>query len=83
MIDVETEEIERLTNLPMSDEKYAVVSEDNKKMLFISDKSGISNIYKKSLTAEPGKTILDNKEIPITNSLSEISQMSLSYNGKN
>jgi Tol biopolymer transport system component len=82
MIDVETEETERLTDLPLSDEKYAVVSEDNDEILFISDKSGISNIYKKKLIAEPGKTILENKEIPITNSLSEISQMSLSYNGK-
>jgi len=82
IIDIESKKIDRITNLPLSNEKYATVSENGNEILFVSDKNGINNIYKKKLTKEPGKTIVDNKEIPITNSLSEISQPSLSYNGK-
>ena len=82
VIDTETKKIDRITNLPLSDEKFATVSDDGKEILFVSDKNGISNIYRKSIIAEPGKTIVENKETPITNSLSQISQPSLSYNGK-
>lgn len=82
MIDVDSKKIDRITNLPLSDEKYAAVSEDGKEILFVSDKNGINNIYRKKIIADPGKSILDNKEIPLTNSLSEISQLSVSYNGK-
>ncbi len=69
-ININTKKIERITNLPDSDESSVVVSADGKKILFISDKNGINNIYEKNL--ETG--IIR----PITNSLNGIYQLSLS-----
>lgn len=83
MIDVETKTITRLTNWNLSNERYPVVSPDGKEILFISDKNGINNIYKKSIVADSSNQPLNEiKAYPITNSLSEISQPSVSYDGK-
>jgi Tol biopolymer transport system component len=72
-INVETSEMKRITNDPESSETSPVVSPDGKKLLFISDKNGISNIYEKDLVTE--------NERPITNSLNGIYQISLSKDG--
>ncbi len=80
IIDIESREIDRITDFPLSSEKSAVVSESGKEILFVSDKSGITNIYRKSIVSENGKSILENKAVPITNSISEINQLSISYN---
>jgi Tol biopolymer transport system component len=81
IIDIESREIDRITDFPLSSEKSAVVSEDGKEILFVSDKNGINNIYRKSIETQSGQSVLQNKAVPITNSLSEISQLSASYNG--
>jgi Tol biopolymer transport system component len=72
-INVETQEMKRITNDPNSDETSPVVSPDGKKLLFISDRNGITNIYEKDLTT--------GKERPITNSLNGIYQLSLTQDG--
>src|SRR5690554_1015693 len=76
-ISVEDGVIERVTNLPSSDETSPVVSPDGNKLLFISDINGITNIYKKDLTTGNGDDI-----IPVTNSLNGLYQLSLSRDGK-
>lgn len=67
-------EINRLTNWPYSDEKFALTSADDSEIIFISDKNGIGNIYKMKLSSEIAK--------PLTNSLNEISQPSISKDKK-
>lgn len=69
-INVESKEIKRLTNDPEYVETSIVVSPDNNTLLFVSEKSGIGNIYALHL---PSNTVT-----PKTNSLSGITQMSLS-----
>ncbi len=85
MIDIETRKIERLTDWEYSDEKSPVISEDMTELLFISDKNGIDNIYKKRIVlSEDDKylSLLDIPARPITNSLNGISGLSLSQDGK-
>jgi Tol biopolymer transport system component len=77
--------IERLTNMPMSDELFPAVAPDGKQILFISDANGIYNIYKKDITlteTDTVKSVIDNPAIPITNSLNGIYQFSLSADGR-
>lgn len=57
-----------------ADESHAVSSPDGKRILFISDKNGINNLWMKNL--ETGE------ERPITNSLDPIYNLSLSNDGK-
>ena len=72
-VDVKTKAVTRITDWPGSDETSPVVSPDGKKLLFISDRNGINNIYVWEL--ETGKFR------PITNSLSGVYQLSLSKDG--
>ncbi len=72
-IDVETLEMKRITNDPGSNETSPAASPDGKKLLFISDRNGITNVYEKDLTT--------GKQRPITNSLNGIYQLSLSRDG--
>ncbi len=84
-LDLETKKIERLTDWKYSDEIIPVFSEDGKEIIFISDKNGINNLYRKRivLTAnDSGKTLLDLPAKPITNSLNEINQISISADAK-
>lgn len=69
-IDVATKTMKRITFDPEYVETSITVSSDNSSLLFVSDKSGIGNIY--SLQFASGTII------PRTNSLSGITQMSLS-----
>lgn len=73
-IDVESGAITRWTNTPAASEANPIVGPDGKRMLFISDKSGIGNIYIRDLTT--------GEEYPVTNSASGVYQMSLSADGK-
>jgi len=85
IINIETKEIKRLTDWQLSNERYPEVSPDGKEIIFISDKNGINNIYKKSIAkadSSDAASLLNEKAVPITNSLSEISQPSISYDGK-
>ena len=72
-IDVESRGIRRITDLPNSDETSPVVSPDGKKLLYISDRNGINNIYERNI-----ETGIDR---PITNSLSGIYQLTISRDG--
>lgn len=72
-VNTETFVIERLTDLPNSDEGSVAASPDGKKILFVSDKNGINNIYELNLETKVTR--------PITNSLSGVYQLSLSRDG--
>ena len=66
--------IKRVTDLENSAETSPVVSPDGKKLLFVSDRNGINNIYEINLETEEIR--------PITNSLSGVYQLSLSQDGR-
>jgi Tol biopolymer transport system component len=84
-INIETGKIERVTNLPLSDETSPVVSPDGSEILFISDVNGINNIYRKPVKQNDGNEasdMTDTQAKPITNSLNGLYQLSLSKDGK-
>ncbi len=72
-IDVATRTVRRLSSWQGSDETSPVSSPDGAKLLFVSDRNGINNIYE--LTLETGA------HRPLTNSLSGVYQLSLSRDG--
>jgi len=72
-IDITDKSVRRLTSTPHGDEGSPVASPDGKKLLFVSDRNGINNIYE--LEIETGATR------PISNSLSGVYQLSLSRDG--
>ena len=72
-IEVATQKIERITSWPNSDETSTVVSPDGTKLLFVSDRNGVNNIYLMDLSTKAFR--------PLTNSLSGVYQLSLSYDG--
>ena len=72
-IDVASRGVTRITDWQNSDETSSVVSPDGKKLLFISDRNGINNIYLMELDSK--------KFRPITNSLSGVYQLSLCKDG--
>jgi Tol biopolymer transport system component len=76
-IDLETREIVRLSDTKDSKESYAQISSDGKKILFLSDKNGITNIYVREKDSAGN---ISNR--PITNALNPIDQLSLSKDGK-
>ncbi|OGU55615.1 MAG: biopolymer transporter Tol [Ignavibacteria bacterium RBG_13_36_8] len=83
--DLDTKEVVRVTNWELSDEYSVVVSSDGRNILFVSDKNGIRNIYKKRIVlseADSVNLIEDIPAYPITNSIGEINQLSLSADGK-
>jgi Tol biopolymer transport system component len=72
-IDIATQKIERITEWNNSSEGSTVVSPDGKKLLFVSDRNGINNIYLMDLETKVFR--------PITNSLSGVYQLSISSDG--
>lgn len=76
-IDIATKQVTRITDIPDSKQGYAQFSSDGKKMLYVSDESGITNIYlrEEDSTGAPVTR-------PITNSLAPLDQISLSKDGK-
>jgi hypothetical protein len=71
-IHIETNKITRLTD-SWDKKKSPVISPDGKKLIYISDKNGIYNIYARDL--ETGN------ERPLTNSINSIVQISMSQDG--
>lgn len=69
-LDIATRAITRITNAPGANDISSVPCSDGKTLLYVSDKNGINNIYKRDL--------LSGKEEAITNSLSGIYQLSIS-----
>ncbi|HEY6952222.1 MAG TPA: biopolymer transporter Tol [Bacteroidota bacterium] len=72
-INVNSGTIRRITNFPRGNETSPVCSPDGKKLLYISDRNGINNVYERDLTTDTDR--------PITNSLSGIYQLSTSQDG--
>ncbi len=68
-VDISTNKISRITNEPEVMKTSVVVSSDNKKLLYVSMKNGIGNIYELNLTS--------NIERPLTNSANGIAQLSI------
>jgi len=81
-IDVETKNVERITDWQYSNERSPAVSSDGKELLFVSDKNGINNIYRIKIDSIEDHSSSFPKALPITNSLSDLGQLSLSYDGK-
>ncbi len=71
-IDVRSGSITRLTDTPDAEESFPIVGPGNR-LLFISDRNGINNLYIRDL--ETGR------EYPVTNSLSGIYQISVTADG--
>lgn len=76
-VDITSKVITRLTDVPNSKLGYAQFTSDGKKMLYVSDECGITNVY---LAEEDSTGKLISR--PITNSVSPIDQISLSKDGK-
>lgn len=72
-VDIQTLQIERVTNFPNSDETNPVLSPDGTKLLYVSDRNGIGNIYERNLQT--------GEDRPITNSITGVYQLSLSADG--
>jgi len=82
-VNINPKKIVRLTNWEYSHEQAPVISLDNKNMLFVSDKNGISNLYIKSLeNINSSEDLSKEPAKPLTNSLNGINQLSLSRDGK-
>lgn len=71
---VESNTLSRFTDDKHSNESSVVTSPDGKKVMFVSDRNGIDNIWLRDL--ETGE------ERPITNSLDPVNQLSLSADGR-
>lgn len=85
-LDIDTRSVQRITDMPGSNENSPVISEDDTQILFISDLNGINNIYKKrvifSSTDDNVSDIKDLKPIPVTNSQAGLYQLSASRDGE-
>lgn len=68
-IEIGSEVAERITNDSQNDKTSLAISADEKKLLFVSDKNGIGNLYEMNLATKTSR--------PLTNSLQEITQISL------
>ncbi len=85
LIDLESKEIDRITDWQNSDEKQAVFSNNGEEIIFISDFNGIDNLYKKRIVLTKNdsiKTLLETESIALTNSLNKIESISLSADSK-
>lgn len=68
-IKLDSKEITRITTDSLNNKTSMAISSDGNELLYISDKNGIGNIYEYNLETK--------KERPLTNSLQEITQISL------
>jgi Tol biopolymer transport system component len=84
-IDIKNKSIERITNMPNSNQFSPVAGPEGKQILFISDCNGINNIYKKRIVPDDKNSINDITKfqpVPVTNSLNGLYQISVSKDGK-
>lgn len=68
-INIGSNEVERITTDSQNGKTSLAISSDESKMLFVSDKNGIGNLYEMNLKTKESR--------PLTNSLQEITQISL------
>ena len=74
--------ITRLTKWENSAQQYPIESTDGKSIIFVSDYSGIENLYRKRIVLTDKDTVTsvtDLPAFPLTNSLNGISQISSNY----
>lgn len=84
-IDIETLKIIRLTDWEYSNETSVINSPNGKEILFVSDKNGITNLYRKRIVLNKDDTVSSVTELkayPLTNSLNGVDQISASEDGK-
>ncbi len=84
-VNINSHKVERITDMPNSNQFAPVVGPDGKQILFLSDVNGINNIYKKRIVLEKKDSLSKVDEltaVPITNSLNGLYQLSLSKDGK-
>ncbi|HEY9166830.1 MAG TPA: biopolymer transporter Tol [Candidatus Kryptonia bacterium] len=72
-LDVATKRIERVTKTGMGEETYPVAAPDGKHLYYVSDRTGIANLYCMDLAT--------GESSPVTNSISGIYQFSISKDG--
>jgi hypothetical protein len=72
-IDIQTKQITRITSNGRGDDSSPLASSDGKKVIYISDRNGINNMYVKNLAT--------GEDYPITNSLSGVYQLTLTRDG--
>lgn len=75
-INVSDHSIERITDLPFSNEISPRDDANGSRLIFISDLNGINNIYVKELTSDTASVK------PVTNSITGLYQLSTSKDGK-
>ena len=76
-IEIKSKKIERITNLPLSDETFPVAGPDGNEILYISDINGINNIYKRKITLNENDSVSvlsEHTSLPVTNSLNGLYQ---------
>ena len=84
-VSLDSGKIERITDWELSMERFPVISNDGKSMLFTSDFNGIENLYKKRIVLTEKDTVdsvTDLPAYPLTNSLNGITQISASSDRK-
>jgi Tol biopolymer transport system component len=72
-VDVQTRQIERLTNDPEIDKTSLALSPDGNTLLYVADYNGISNLWRMDVASK--------RRAALTNSLQEVTQISLSRDG--
>jgi len=72
-VDIASQQIKRVIEYDESDETNPVVSSDGTKLMYVSDRSGIGNVYVRNLHT--------GEDYPITNSITGVYQLSLSADG--
>lgn len=76
-MDVATRQVTRETNINYSSQTDAQISADGKRMLYVSDVNGITNLYLRVFDSA-GVAV----DRPVTNSLNPIDQITVSKDGK-
>lgn len=72
-IDIETSNITRITSTPADFKTSLAIATEANKIIYVSDKNGIGNLYEYDLT--------NSNTRPLTNSITGITQISLSKDG--
>ncbi len=72
-VDIASGMIEKMTGSEMGEETYPVAAPDGKHLYYVSDESGVSNLYRMDLKTKESR--------PLTNSIAGIYQYSVSADG--
>lgn len=84
-VGISSKEIQRITNMPNSNQFAPAADPDGKQILFVSDFNGINNIYRMKMPGNINDSVNNSTQIqpiPVTNSLNGVYQLSISKDGK-